>query len=133
MRYWSTGSNIMLCTTNIGSQEHFVQVHTSAFPALCHSYLGYLIFQVRQFLDSFKGDGELQRFMTSFSETAMFAEVVRAKAKSMRKQITSPSHLTRDTGGYQDRGPRRTPENPMSVSQTCLIKGELTTGSGQRV
>ena len=82
---------------------------------LSHSYLSYLIFQVRQFLDSFKRDGELRKFMTSFSETAMFAEVIRAKANSMRKQGTSPSHLPWDIGCYQDRGLRRTPENPMSV------------------
>ena len=53
------------------------------------------------------------------------------EGKLNAKTGTSLSHLP-DTGGYQDRGLRRTPENPMSVSQTCLIKGELTIGLGVR-
>lgn len=50
-------------------------------------------FCARQFLDSFEGDSELQNFLTSLSETAMFAEVVRAEAKANSVRGKAPSHL----------------------------------------
>ena len=74
-------------------------------PRVIHSDLD-SVFQVRQFLDSFEGDGELQSFLTSFSETAMFAEVVRAKASSMREK--APSNLPWDTQDYREDGNGRT-------------------------
>ena len=54
VRYWSTGSNIMLCTTNMGSQEHFVLVHICVPYFSLSSFVPFLSFfsgfQVRQFL-----------------------------------------------------------------------------------
>ena len=89
---------------------------------LSHSYLGYLIFQVRQFLDSFKGDGDLQRFMTSFSETAMFAEVVRARANSMRAPHRPTSHEILEATKIADSGARlRTQCQSWHGSQSCRI------------
>lgn len=102
VRYSSTGSNIMLYTTKAGGREHSVHVYTRALRTSWHFDMD-SIFQARQFLDSFEGDSELQNFLTSLSETAMFAEVVRAEAKANSVRGKAPSHLPWETQDYRGR------------------------------